>query len=311
MNFKIEIYHECNLSEVQTLFREVFFKNKDINTINLEKKLNTIYTGSTNLAVLVRSEHGELAGVLGIYPVIMKYGEETIKAGQIGDAMIREAYRGQGLFTLLIQEIIKLAKAEQIELIYTLPSIHNKGSYKGFVKSGFIEKDSMFLYSKKHKSSIIPRVLRKINYKLYEQFCSFKTRAFSNYLPASNISKELHIPRTKEYIEYKKFNSNQFYQLKSGIAWLNISKFEIKLGDFEVNNSSNFNAFIEELFKLCSSIGKDYIYLMHNNNFEKTISNFNPNLFKKNDSIKLMVYYINMNLKGMDFSLNFSDSDTF
>src|SRR5688572_4811692 len=99
MNFKIEKYTEQHLTEVQILFKEVFGYNQDLDKINIEKKLNTLSAGSKNLAILIRDEQGVLAGVLGIYPVWMQYGPRQIKAGQIGDAMVRAAYRGQGLFS--------------------------------------------------------------------------------------------------------------------------------------------------------------------------------------------------------------------
>lgn len=314
MIYSLERYTAENFSEIEKLFYEVFGHNQDLDRIDLKKKLDTSYTNISDIMVMARTEDGSLAGALGIYPVLMKIGDEIIKAGQIGDAMVYSYHRGKGLFSKMILKLIDISKTEEIDLIYTLPSVNNKGSYKGFQKSNFDEVDNLCIYSLSVKATLLPRILRKINYKLYEFYCSslLKKCNFQNavYKPKS-AQDFISVIRNEDYIQYKKFNANDFYEFKTAYAWLNIGKFDIKIADFQLKANAGFDDFVAELKKCSAILGKDNLVLLQNENYTKSLNSFSEVHFQKDDNIRLMVFYVNEKLKNIRFIMNFADSDTF
>jgi hypothetical protein len=314
MAYTYERYTADDFKEVENIFFKVFGHNQDLDSINLRQKLDTSYTSTSDIMVLARTEDGSLAGALGIYPVLMTYGERVIKAGQIGDAMVYSEHRGKGLFSDMISKLIAISSEEGIDLIYTLPSIHNKGSYKGFQKNKFEEVDSLYSYSLSTKASLLPRLLRKINTKIYESYCSslLKKCTFQKAFNNSNQRDQfLEVLRDEQYLNYKKFNSNDLYEFKTAYAWLNIGKFDIKLGYYQLKPNVNFDDFLVELSKTSAKLGKDNIVLLQNENYSNRFQNFSAKKFQIKNDVRLMVYFINEDLRNLEFSINFADSDTF
>jgi GNAT superfamily N-acetyltransferase/lipocalin len=88
-------------------------------------------TGKIALLLAV-GEAGELAGQYALSPLILKVNNHTTLATLSLDTMVHPAYRGQGMFTKLAQDLYGKMAQMGVDLIYGFP---NEQSHHGFIKN--------------------------------------------------------------------------------------------------------------------------------------------------------------------------------
>lgn len=309
MRFRFVKINDDNFGDFACLFDEVFGNKTGNLYLDLSKKFDFAYTGVKHGGIIAYDENNNIAGALGIFPVIMKGSKGEIIAGQIGDAMVKPEYRKQGLFSLLIQKVLELSTAQGIELIFTFPSTNNQGSLRGFEKLSFSKKDTFHTFSISFSPSLLSRIKRKLNVRIQRKSADrFYHKLVSE--SAVEIPNQSHysIPRSRDYINYKTYKNNKVLKLDSGEVWVSIGEFDIAVGDFKP--LSNLNELLRELISIAKKTGKDTITFCTNVpeeiNLLQTISEF-----KLKQDINLMVYFLNGLIEEQELYFNIADFDTF
>lgn len=81
--------------------------------------------------VIAVAVHGEaIVGQYALWPVHLRLGRDVVLGAQSLDTMTHPDYRGQGMFTKLAIEAMRLARNRGVEVLYGFP---NDQSYPGFV----------------------------------------------------------------------------------------------------------------------------------------------------------------------------------
>lgn len=116
---EIRRYQDGDEAGIQTLFREVFGKERPIE--EWEWKFRS--PSSTQVPFVLVAEHeGKIVGHVGCTIVQMKYGAHLIRAGARVDTMVSPSARGQGLYQKLNTRLLQEADKEGIQMLYGYPA---------------------------------------------------------------------------------------------------------------------------------------------------------------------------------------------
>ncbi|WNB18072.1 GNAT family N-acetyltransferase [Marivirga arenosa] len=308
MNFSFKIVDLSNIEDFEYLFYTVFNKNKDIETINIRKKLFPNGAQDFNVGLLAYDENNKLAGGVGLYASYLFLGEKN-KAivSQIGDAMVLESYRKKGLFKSLVKALINEAKNRNHKFIFTFPSIENLGSYNTFKKNGFIEIASLYKYHKKVKPLLFSRLLKKINSRLFEKYSKRK-----KLMPFAKLAEQRSsIKRNGIFFNSKSYSINHMVHLNTVKAWVSLKRFSVLIGDFSVLEKNNIDSMINDLSNYTKSIGKEEIIFCTNIDLEKEFLD-QYKWDHVDSSLRVMVCPVNMDEISINsLKFNYTDIDTF
>jgi predicted N-acetyltransferase YhbS len=309
MKFAFERISDQNLTEYIQIFQRVFGRNLDAMRVDINKKLNTTFAISDLVSIVAKSEDGEIAGALGLYPVLYQTESGEFRcAAQIGDAMVNEAFRGMGLFTQLIEEGLNVAKQTGIDFIFTFPSLLNQGSYKGFVKTGFMDIGGMTTYTKNNNQpKFLSRLIRKLSQSAYLKYVDY---VIANSLDSKPFGFSFTIERSMDYLIYKSFNKNRRISLLAGDAWVSICSFSLLVSDFNVKPGYSIGQLVDGISSLAAKTGKDYIQFSTNHPNEiDLLDTLQWN--EKNDKIRVMIFNLNSIYANSRYVFNYGDVDIF
>ncbi len=308
MKFVFEKVSNQSITEYSQIFQDVFGRNVDARRVDIYKKLDTTFALPEFASIVAKSESGEIAGALGLYPVLFKTASGAPRcAAQIGDAMVNEAFRGMGLFTQLIEEVLNVAKQNEIDFIFTFPSLLNQGSYKGFVKTHFKDIGGLTTYTKNNQSKLLARLIRKFSNSAYLKYVD---RMISNSSDSNSSDYSFTIERSQSYFEYKSFNKNRRVSLTSGDAWISICQFHLLVSDFRLKSGYSMSQLVDELSSLAAKTGKDYIQFSTNHPKEVDLLE-SLKWDEKNDTIRIMIFNLNSENDSMKYVFNYADVDVF
>ena len=136
MNIQYKAIDKSNIHEFLQLHKTVFGDRNFALFVDIEKKCQ-IGKPIQNIGFIAYDDNGLPIGALGCYPFFIHNFRVKHLAAQIGDAMVLEDYRKEGVFDGLIKNVVRRCKEEGIDLVLTYPSVQNLGSYKGFVNNDF------------------------------------------------------------------------------------------------------------------------------------------------------------------------------
>jgi len=225
------------------LYKDAF--GIEITEDQILKKYNTDnYSGKKNIAFVAIDEESQVISAIYIlFPVIMRYDNNNILCGQVGDLMTHSEHRRKGLFLKLAELTHNLAKQEGMKLVFTFPYGKNS-SYKGFVEHlGFSHRESLNSYVIPVDTLPLCRILNKnkitsIIYKIFIKLIITLFYRRENSFPEQNTNKEGHVIKNKAFFDYKLSYSPGFIiRLKNTCIWLKLTKF----GSASVGDLDNYN----------------------------------------------------------------------
>lgn len=127
MEIVIKKLDRSSAQEQVNLFNKVFNKNA-----SLDAWLHKHYYFSTgDSGVFGAYDKDKLVGINGFIPMSFKYNSISITGLQSGDTAIDQAYRGKGIFSIIISTAQDYYRQKDVDVIIGFP---NDNSYPGFIK---------------------------------------------------------------------------------------------------------------------------------------------------------------------------------
>lgn len=318
MEFTFKKHYSPDIKRFKEIFAKSFSTSKRVVHVKdlgyIDKKMDAGYTGIDAFAIIAYDKDNNVAGGMGVYPVVFESNGNKYIGAQIGDAGVLPEYRKKGLFAAMINNLVNDAEVK-FDLLFALPAITNIGSYKSFINTGFVEKGTLYTNKIRIKPKLFPRIIRRISKRVYNwhenaivSSYSSKQKGLDQYIYSKGPC--LFIVRNKDYIKYKNYNKNFLLDLHSDTAWIALKKFEMYLGEFYLKNSKDFKILIANLESIASRLGKDYLIFFLNNESCLITESIDSKIIKANKLCK-MVYYCNNELKDKEIRITFADCDTF
>lgn len=309
-SFDFKRISNANINDLAYLMNCVHENVPDVSYFR--NKLDTQYTGISNIGYLAYSSEGEPAAFYGVYPTVLFNGKARIIAAQSGDTITHPKFQRQGLFVELATMTYELAREEGVDVIFGFP---NKNSAHGFFTKLNWQKTSNFQQaSRQYKNTNLYNLLNKYAftrpiYRLY--FNLIKSIHKSNKIKNPPwINDTFFTERSTNYYDYKLKNRTSFLiTIDTFTFWI---KFDdgLILGDvdpFEVGPESK-KRFHEALKKLAFRTGAKKVTAY----FQTGSTLFS--LFELEEIQELELFSGYLTLKGPSDSkirYSFADSDTF
>lgn len=233
----------------------------EITVDQVMKKFDTAdYSGKKNIAfVAIDKETKSIAAMYAIFPAIIRYNNEDILCGQVGDLMTHSLHRRKGLFLILAEQTHIVAKEEGLKLIFTFPYGENK-SYQGFIhRLGFFHKECLNSYVISVKTIPLCRILKKTSptAAIYDFYIKIVKLFYDQQqsFEEQNESKNGHILKNKAFFKFKySYSSGNIIRIKKHLVWYKFTKFgSASVGD--ISEYSDPEKIIARLKRFCFLCG--------------------------------------------------------
>lgn len=306
-NFFIEPITKDKVDSVTELYEILYNKKLGYNYLD---KLTFPELESPLLGHIAFSEDGQPVGFVGMFPCKAKYKDVRIMTAQMGDVMTHPNHRRKGIFTLLANKNIELARNNNYKYLFGFP---NDAAYPGWIKMGWENPCKILGFSKKLIPSVDYKIINRISSKLFYKIASKRIKKI--LLDDSGInfpsSADFHIIKDKSYQKYKSYSkTNYLLNLDNGVAWIGFYHFQIILGDFLIKDSSKADIFFNELFKFSGSLGASEIIYYQPSSYP-IVSQAITDLFEKAPDIEFICYNLVEEKYENTLFVTGTDFDTF
>lgn len=134
-SYKIRKFKEADVPEIVNLLNLVFTPPKPFSEEwwHWKYEYNPSGFDATNGSIWVAEDNGKIIGHYAVIPCKMKFGRESIIAGQSVDTAVNPEYRRIGIFEALAKETYAAIK-ESYVFLFGFPS---DMAYQGFLKLGW------------------------------------------------------------------------------------------------------------------------------------------------------------------------------
>lgn len=95
-------------------------------------------TGDKNVALIVAMDNDHVVGMATLY-IITKFSKRN---GHVEDVVIDQAYRGQGLGVKMLEELIRVAREENVKTLHLTSRPEREAANKLYQKIGFEQKNT-------------------------------------------------------------------------------------------------------------------------------------------------------------------------
>lgn len=117
LSISLERLDQTNVNDLPILYFAVY--GRKVKTVFF---VNKYKTGNSSIGYIAYSNGHIPVAFLGAVPCELNYQGEAILAAQLTDGMTDPAYRSKGLFVLLVQEITRLCKQNDIGFLFGFPN---------------------------------------------------------------------------------------------------------------------------------------------------------------------------------------------
>ena len=204
----------------------------EITVDQVVKKFDTAdYSGKKNISfVAIDEDTNMIAAIYPVFPAIIRYNNEDILCGQVGDLMTHSLHRRKGLFLKLAELTHQLAKEEGLKLIFTFTYGENT-AFQGFIQRlGFFHKECLNSYKLPVGTIPLCRILKKTSataalYELYLKtlFALFYHRQRSFDL---QCSKNGYLLKNKAFFDYKlSYSAGHIIRFYESFIWFKLTKY--------------------------------------------------------------------------------------
>jgi hypothetical protein len=244
------------LSALQYLYRDAFFT--DVSLDFLRKKYDTSAYGLKYTGYVAYALDGSPAAYYGVFPLYVKYKEETILAAQSGDTMTHSRHRGKGLFFSLATEAYKLAKENGVKFVYGFPNKHN--SYHGLMKLKWTHDGFINRYRIKVFTFPAAKIAQKIKFlsSLYGNYSEFILRRYESkkncFENSISDSENIIILRDENYFSYKNYTKKYVLGIEGKNVYIKVDG-SLLVGDIEKSDKEKFFKIIKKLKSLAFWLG--------------------------------------------------------
>jgi hypothetical protein len=261
-------------SDLQSIFKSAFGKSPNLSTI--KAKFNTNFTNIKNVGFIAYDDSFP-AAYYGVYPLMLKIGNQRIISSQSGDTMVHMQHQGKGLFISLAKTTYSLCKDIGIKVVFGFPS---KSSSKGFFKKldwvqlGNLKKFDFLIFT-------FPISLLVSKFSFFESvYINYLKFVFSFYKKGNYFDGSPHdsgydgVERCFKFWNYKLSNTKIFLiQINNTDIVLKIDG-ALRIGDINLNEKSNLRKILLKLKLLAFISGNNRIvfYTSSETNLEKSLS---------------------------------------
>lgn len=206
-------------------------------------KYATGYTGIEYAGFIAYTTAGRPIASLCLVPCFISYEGRRILAAQLTDGMTDPAFRKNGLFGRLEEQVVTFAKENGIQFIFGFP---NQDAYPLLSKKGWVTTEIMDRFMIK-----VPRTIQwAIN--------SFMQRELNMMMPGIDQEGCLNsvfangfagVERSQEYFQYKSYTHSKVLMNDGDKAWIAIGKHSKAIGDMEVTENG-FDAMMDKILEI-------------------------------------------------------------
>lgn len=305
--FEVKRFSKLLIDDFLILYKEIFK-----NGIKLSREGVLHLYGDLELYIgYIAFDKDKPIGFYGVLPFYFKYNDNIIKVAQSVNNMVHPEYRKHNLFFHLTQMTFSLAKEEDIKFIYGWPNTPKL--YSSLLK--WIDLGAMQLYSFPVTTFPLAKIIWKIPilksfYHSYIKIITGKVRSlnFENTKFKLIIDNNFYIPRTEEYIKYKKATGAFLIKINNINVWVNID-YRLKIGDIDDISLKEFDQLLKSLKKISFWLGiTEIIYSVDKSSTwnEILMPKYNP----KNE-LQLLYYPLNYQYKIQSAHFTMGDYDTY
>jgi GNAT superfamily N-acetyltransferase len=293
-------------------FYELFcLRGKNLSLDYFLKKYDTSWTGKEFIGIIVYDASGKAVGHLGTLPMFIDYKGKRHLCCQISDAIVHPEHHGKGLFALIIECVLEIAREENIEFLFVFPSPQ---AYNGFIKTGWVETDMLKTYCFTTPCLPFNKLVNKFNllktYNLFIKcilwlFAGTKKNSFYNSVIDEQTGG---VVTDKDFILHKNYTYNYITRFKGFKIWWKIED-GLSVGDIERFDLNEVHRLQKALKSLCFLLG------FHNYKITTTSNTYLDSVFSKLSTPKQgnKVFFYDLT-SGIDFSnikFSYSDLNTF
>ena len=166
------------------------------------------------------------------------------------------------------------------------------------------------------KGSFYPRLLKILGARAYRKHIQTELSKIDCEIHEGDLEKyddDLCLSRKQDFIAYKSYNPNGFYELESGIAWLNISTgiyYNIQVGDLFPKSGKTVIDLWNDVIDLAKrlNIGYTYFSISKNAGISKSFDDAGIAISKGTWNVVLDLNGINLDVS---LAVKGSDDDMF
>jgi len=308
-DYKITRLDKVKLADLARLHKTVYgiTPAKD----HFQRKYNTHYAGIENVGFLAYDVTNNPVAFYGVIPCFIQGGDQIVLAAQSADTMTRSDHRSKGLFLNLARMTFDLCREVGIKVVFGFP---NQNSQRGLEKLGWVTTEVMERFSIPVKTLPLESLSSKFKWarSIYD---SYATRTLRKYFYSKQGLANLLISadcggvhRDERYLQYKTYSPSQVMQLGPCKIWYKIQNGFI-IGDMEAGTPQDFEKTIDELVKICATLGIREI------SFQVSPGTALAKLFKRNvpaiSSFRTMFLDLGTNLDLTKLKFTLADVDVF
>lgn len=258
--YTFEALSGTRLGALIPLFRDAFAR--EFTPDRLERKYSCEHAGISAFACVAFSDGGDAAGVLGVLPWPVRFGDRVETAGQLADGATDPAHRDKGLFIALAERVRTLCADAGISFLFGFP---NEKSYPVFMKKlGYEHSDDLV----EHRWPVRTLPLEKASHRagplrrLYHRYSGRKLDALAagerlqNSLVADGFAG---VDRGADFHAYKQaIGDSRVIETAGGRAWIKI-RHSLMIGDLEATSAEDLALTMRDLRRLATRLGVDQI----------------------------------------------------
>lgn len=295
------------INDFVLLFNQSFTKGRRVDHNTIQK----IFGDDNDYLGYLAYDNKKPVAFFGAIKLDFVYNQEVIKIAQSVSSMVLPGYRKYNLFYHLATLTFELAQKENVKFMFGLPNtpelFHSllDWTYLGPMKK----------YSFKIKTLPLAKIfwkiyaIRKLYLFYFKFFTLFLRKPINSTLNVKNgIDNNFYIPRSPEYINYKRKLGAQVLTVNATTIIISLD-YRIKIGDLEDISLNQFVLLVKTLKRICFWLGIDEIcFSVDSHSKWNEILGIN---YKTKDEIQLMYYPLDQNYK-LDFAhITLADYDTF
>ncbi|MEI6764189.1 MAG: GNAT family N-acetyltransferase [Bacteroidota bacterium] len=302
-----------NIKDLVPIYKLAF--NKEVSEEYLIKKNSTEAFGlSFTGFIAYHIQTNEAAAFYGVFPCLIKYEDQIIRAAQSGDTMTHPKHQGKGLFIKLAKMTYDYVKENGVQCVFGFP---NKNSYPGFVRKldwehiedmqAWLVRVKCLSWARCKKMFHLPDSLFWLNTRFVLALCKKGKVPFQNSVISEDIAG---IERNADFFKYKTYEKNYVISVKGKSVWIKPDTSFFKIGDMEHCTEREFRAIVRRLKILAFFMGLPYLryHCSPGTYFEKMFAEHG----RKHDAT-FPVGWVNFNspfkLEQLKFTM--CDNDTF
>jgi GNAT superfamily N-acetyltransferase len=297
-----------NINSVSLLFKEarsLIFSNDFF-----KRKNDTSYTGTSFHSFIAFDENNLPCAHCGCYASIIEINGKNEIALQFADVITHPNHQRKGLFAALGKAAENYAIEKNINYLFAIP---NEQSEPGFIRSlNWDISHNLNVYSFNVKGIPIAKIFAKLRFNSIYNYCWFLP--ITKIFKATNLdlkwssSENNFLIKNKQYINYKKYNSNFIIKYKSLVMFIK-NEGGLYVGDVSFNRNLNAISFLNEVKSFARLIGQSSI------RFEVTPESQIDKLLKQNQDplrgLNVTIKPINKETSKFKLNITAADYDTF